>query len=265
MKVLWVQFGLVAALAACSASNSGSSGYDAASSTDSGSNGGDGGSTQDSTTPPTDATQPQDGRPPPTDSQPPPMDSSPSMGWDGSFGGGPLMCPGPLSYLMNGDPSACGRLRWDIKTGTDSAASSVSLVPQLTTIAALVGPPNPQPSGSRLPPTETTLYALKDVRLVYVHLESDQDYHLGLTDNGTNTMIGEIPYPDCASGSAWSCLITRARGTFDTKFMLQPGSSGMGTNQIVSLIGVGFWDTEPHAAYAAPNAVEIHPILAICF
>jgi len=265
----WRGIGLwtLAVLAACSASNSGGGGgYNDGSSpqNDGSSPNGDGGSTQDGAVP-TDGTQPTDSTVPPMDS-PAPKDSAPPMGgWDGSFGGGPLTCPGTLSYLMNGDPNACGRLRWDIKTGTDSQAGSISLVPQLTTIANLVGIPNPQPFSSRVSPTETTLYALKDVRLVYVHLESDQDYHMGLTDTGVNTMIAEIPYPDCASGSAWSCLITRARGTFDKVFQLQAGSSGMGVNQVVSLIGVGFFDTEPHAAYAAPNAIEIHPVLALCF
>jgi hypothetical protein len=72
---------------------------------------------------------------------------------------------------MNG--GSCGTERWNIKTGTDSQASGLSLVPQPTTIATLVGLPAAGGGSSRESPTETTLWELKDVTLSMIKLETD--------------------------------------------------------------------------------------------
>src|SRR3981189_1762019 len=48
---------------------------------------------------------------------------------DGGTGlGVPMTCPGPGTPRPN--TSSCGSERWNIKTGTDSAASTLSLVPR---------------------------------------------------------------------------------------------------------------------------------------
>jgi hypothetical protein len=161
---------------------------------------------------------------------------------------------------MNG--GSCGTERWNIKTGTDSQASSVSLVPQPTTIATLVGLPAAGGGSSRESPTETTLWELKDVTMSLIKLESDSDYHIVVSD-GSHTMIVEIPYPNCAQGSTWSCFISRARSEVDAKFSVS--SSPQYPAQTITVRGVGFFDSNHGQTGVAPNAIELHAVLQICF
>ena len=186
-------------------------------------------------------------------------------GWNGTFSG-PLTCSTPGSFATNWS-NQCGTERWTIKTGADSAAKTISLLPQLTTIATLGNLPTQTffPATTRIKPVETTVYALKDVRLAYVRLEDDSDYHIVLASSVGQTMITEIPYPGgCTTNSDWQCLLSRARANVDahvTPKLLQ----GQTENLTVSVVGVGFYDPE-HGQYGAlPNGLELHPLLAICF
>lgn len=189
-------------------------------------------------------------------------------GWDGGFPG-PLTCANPGTFLDNG--SGCGVERWTLKVGTDPAATGINLLPTLTTLQALhaIAAPTTYPATTRILPTEKTLYALKDVRLAFGRLENDSDYHLMLSDL-VRTIITEIPFPTqganggCTTGSPWQCLITRARANVDAQ-NLNITSAGKNFNVVVSVIGVGFFDPE-HGQYgAAPNTIELHPLLGICF
>src|SRR5450432_4166909 len=53
--------------------------------------------------------------------------------------GTPMTCPDPGNPKHNG--GSCGSERWNIKTGTDSGASAISLAPQSSSIATLVALP----------------------------------------------------------------------------------------------------------------------------
>jgi hypothetical protein len=178
----------------------------------------------------------------------------------GSSSGGAVSCSSPGSYTMNG--GACGTERWDIKTGTDSQAPGLSLVPQATTIAMLVTLPAAGGGASRESPTETTLWELKDVTLTMIKSESDSDYHMVVSD-GTNTMIIEIPYPGCDTGGAWTCFIQNTRSLVDSKFTVS--SSPQYPAQTVTVRGFGFFDSSHGQTGVAPNAIELHPVLQICF
>ncbi len=174
--------------------------------------------------------------------------------------GTPITCPGPGMPANNG--GSCGTERWNIKTGTDSQASSISLVPQPNTIAALVALPAAGGGSTRESPTETTLWELKDVTLTELKLESDSDYHLVISD-GSHTMIAEIPYPSCATNSVWSCFISRARSEIDAKYTVT--TSPQYPSATITLRGIGFFDYAHSQTGVAPNAIELHPVLQICF
>jgi hypothetical protein len=141
----------------------------------------------------------------------------------------------------------------------------VNLVPRDTSIAELVAiqPPSNTPWNSRVPPVENTLYRLRNVQLSVVKLETDSDYHFVLTD-GTRTMIVEIPFVGCVGPSSpFHCLITHARAQGDT---LSPATTGRRVGLTVTVVGVGFFDaihTTPDGQ--APNGIELHPVLALCF
>jgi hypothetical protein len=186
---------------------------------------------------------------------------STSGGGSGSGSSGtPITCPGPGTYTKNG--GACGTERWDIKTGTDSQAAGVSLVPEPNTIATLVALTAAGGGNSRESPTETTLWELKDVTLSMIKLETDSDYHMVLSD-GSHTMIAEIPYPTCTTGGPWTCLISRARSEIDAK--LTVSSSPQYPALTVTVRGVGFFDFLHGQTGVAPNGIELHAVLQICF
>jgi hypothetical protein len=260
-----IALGFVSVVATAPGCGGGKGGYKGGMDASTGMDGPGGG--MDAPPPPNDSGNP----PPPTDSgkdvvgdtAPPPADTGGGP-WNGTFSG-PITCPGTGSYATNW-ANTCGTLRWDIKTGTDSEASSISLLPTLTTIASLTSIPQQSPYGSRVSPVETTIWALQNVNLIFARLEDDSDYHLGLSD-GVNTMIAEVPYPGCVSGGPWSCFISRARAQVETNVGLSNLMLDMGHMQsfAVSLIGAGFWDTEHGQYLVAKNGIELHAVLAICF
>jgi hypothetical protein len=174
--------------------------------------------------------------------------------------GAELTCPGPGTPKSDG--TGCGTERWDIKTGTDSQAPSIALVPVGNTIAALDALPADGGGSAREAPTEQTVYELKDVVLTELKEESDSDYHLVISD-GSATMIAEIPFPSCATNSPWTCFMSRARSEIDAMFTVT--SSPQYPSMTITLRGVGFFDYPHGQTGVAPNAIELHPVLQICF
>jgi hypothetical protein len=174
--------------------------------------------------------------------------------------GAEMTCPGPGSPKSDG--TGCGTERWDIKTGTDSQAPSIALVPVPNTIAALDALPAAGGGSAREAPTEQTVYELKDVVLTELKEESDSDYHLVISD-GTHTMIAEIPYPSCATNSPWTCFMSRARSQIDAMYTVT--SSPQYPSATITIRGVGFFDYLHGQNGVAPNAIELHPLLQICF
>jgi hypothetical protein len=175
--------------------------------------------------------------------------------------GGPLTCSGPGNPKSNG--SGCGSERWSIKVGTDSQASSIALVAQPNTIAALAALPAAGGGSSRESPTETTIYELKNVVLTELKEESDSDYHLVVSDGSSHTMIVEIPYQGCDSGSTWSCFISSARSNVDAKYNVS--TTPIYPAATITVRGVGFFDVPHGQTGVAPNAIELHPVLQVCF
>jgi len=163
----------------------------------------------------------------------------------------------------------CGKERWSVKTGTDSDAGSVNLSsPQNATIAQLIAltPPSPIPPANRFAPTEETVFVV-NATLTDYKLEGgakgDSDYHLVLEDQG-HTMIAEIPSPACVgAGSLFAAQIANARAKFDAHFTAT--TSFQTANVPVQVTGVGFFDFAHGQQGAAPNIIELHPVLDIAF
>ncbi|MEO6576176.1 MAG: hypothetical protein ABIP89_20140 [Polyangiaceae bacterium] len=206
-----------------------------------------------------------------TDDGGPVADAGPPPDAGPPWNGGPLTCTTPGTYTNN--YGGCGSERWLVKTGSDSQAGSIALTPTATTItllSALNGgkPYSNPPSSGRIAPTETKLVFLRDVTIVLARLESDSDYHLGIQDPTFHTMIAEIPYPGgngkCLDpGNPWACLMSRARAAADLTLM--PTASGRNPSAIATIVGVPFYDFPHGQTDEAPNGIELHPVLAICF
>lgn len=160
----------------------------------------------------------------------------------------------------------CGRERWSVKTGTDAGANQIDLTnPQTATIADLIAlqRPSPLPTDSRFEPTENTVFVV-DATLTDFKSETDGDYHLVLQDDHGNTMVAEIPSPACVgAGSPFAARIATARSEFDTRLI---AASYFQTAKVhVQVVGVGFFDYYHHQHGAAPNNIELHPVLDIRF
>jgi hypothetical protein len=161
----------------------------------------------------------------------------------------------------------CGIERWQIKTGGDPAAANISAAAIATSIEALtsLAAPSTLPQAERISPTELTTWQLADVDLLRFKKENDGDYHLVLSD-GTRTMIAEIADPACVSAaSPLLAGISAARAQFNAKYSNIPTLSFADSGETATLSGVGFFDFKHAQNGVAPNAIELHPVTAICF
>jgi hypothetical protein len=158
-----------------------------------------------------------------------------------------------------------GTERWDVKVLADPAASTVNLTPISTTVNSLINLTTPTPSTTmpRQPGLEDKTYTFT-CSVTVKKAETDNDYHLVLSD-GTHTLIGEIPDPVCsvAASSNFVPQYTAARNFVDTYI----GSGTYSSVHIapVQIYGVAFVDPPHGQTGAAPNNLEIHPILKINF
>jgi Bacterial Ig domain len=168
--------------------------------------------------------------------------------------------------LLPGELQACGVERWSVKTGTDADAGLINLSstsPNTILTMRSWTAPNPIPANNRVAPYETTVWVL-NATLTEYKLETDQDYHLVLSDASGNTMIAEIPDPVCVgAGSPLAAGISNARAEFDAKFTAT--SSFQTANVPVRITGVGMFDFLHGQTGVAPNGIELHPVVDIVF
>ena len=162
--------------------------------------------------------------------------------------------------------STCGTERWSIKTLSDPGALSVSLTPRSTTIAALRARTAPATlASSRIGPVELTTYRIH-ARLVEFKLEADSDVHLVVADPSTGgTMIVEFPASACLSATR---AIVRSKISATRAALIaacgQPSSTHLThLTGAATITGVGFWDYQHGQTGVAPNAIELHPVLAV--
>jgi hypothetical protein len=172
--------------------------------------------------------------------------------------------PEPRSDVKSlGAGGSCGVERWGVKTLTDAAALKVNMKPNNSTVEQLTALPVPSgfhANAGRLTP-EFQTYTVK-ARLVEFKEENDSDIHLVISGASGRTMIAEIPDARCAIGSRVQRQIDYVRTGFAARFG-QPRRQWQTVNQTVFLTGVLFFDVPHHQTGVAPNAVELHPVLAL--
>jgi hypothetical protein len=169
---------------------------------------------------------------------------------------------------------ACGSERWAVKTLSDQDAGLVDLqAPEPASVASLVARVRPPhlPEDRRVRPTETTLFRVEARLLGYVR-EADGDIHVVLgdaTDPGL-TMIAEIPDADLCAGACSSVAAARFRAA-RAAFLAPFGATAprrycaLADDVRVEVTGVGFFDVPHHQTGLAPNAIELHPVVAVQF
>ena len=159
----------------------------------------------------------------------------------------------------------CGGVeRWAVKVLTDPSAPLVNYTPILTTIDSLIHiPTSPDQNAPRMQGIEFQSYTVK-CNITIKKNEDDNDYHLVLKDS-TETMIGEVPDPVCsaAASSAHVDEYIAARNWVNTNISPDPVPNV--NIAPVDITGVAFVDFPHGQTGAAPNQMEIHPILNIHF
>jgi hypothetical protein len=171
-----------------------------------------------------------------------------------------------LLFLALSVYGQCGVERWSVKTGTDADKGLVNLASSSSTTITTMRSwpaPSPIPANNRVSPYETTQWVL-NATLTQYKLESDSDYHLVLQDGSGNTLIAEIPSPNCVgSGSIFATGIQNSRNEFDAHYTAT--SSFKTANVPVQVKGVGMFDFLHGQTGVAPNGIEIHAVLDILF
>lgn len=156
-----------------------------------------------------------------------------------AFGGAPASAQRTVA-------DACGVERWTVKTLQDRPR----LLPvQGTTIAYLVSRPLPHPLPDTRLPFERHVFRVT-AAVTLNRAEADGDLHLVLSD-GTHTMIAESPSSSCTTGA------TAARRTQMTHARTQASLCSK-----ARVTGVAFFDFKHGQTGVAPNAIELHPVLA---
>ena len=161
--------------------------------------------------------------------------------------------------------NTCGGVeRWDVKVLTDAAASQVNFIPRLATLDSLIHiTTHPSSTAPRMAGVEFQSYTIS-CKITIKKNEDDNDYHLVLEDGG-QTMIGEVPDPVCSAASASANVndFIAARNWVNTHIGVNPVPAVNIPG--VELTGVSFVDVSHGQTGAAPNQLEIHPILNIQF
>jgi hypothetical protein len=165
-----------------------------------------------------------------------------------------------------GSCTRCGVERWSVKTCTDADAALIDAAhPTPTTIAIMRSWPAQSniPMNSRIAPYETTAWTIEATLTLYKK-EDDSDYHLVLRDAAGNTLIGEIPCPTCVGASSpVATRINNARTAFNAT--LTATTSFQTANIPVRVTGIGMFDFPHGQTGAAPNQIELHPLIDIVF
>lgn len=151
-----------------------------------------------------------------------------------------------------------------MKTLSDAERARVDLTPMPTTIATLGATPLPTeaPLG-RAAPVELTTYQV-EAYLAGFDDEADGDVHLVLVDPVVPDarLIAEIPDPECAGACASGLAeaYARARAALQAA-VTRPNPDDRPVRLRVT--GVGFFDRNHGQLGAAPNYIELHPVLAV--
>ena len=100
--------------------------------------------------------------------------------------------------------------------------------------------------------SETAAAGLPAAAVILVRHEADDDFHLVLSD-GVRTMIAESPAPFCTGGVG---------PTSTRRAQMASARADVRVCSKARVTGVAFFDFFHGQTGVAPNAIELHPILA---
>jgi hypothetical protein len=142
---------------------------------------------------------------------------------------------------------SCGVERWTVKTLQDRPKLRAN---RLTTVHYLDTRPAPGSIPETRLPFEHHIFTVI-ARVRFVRAEADSDYHLILSEHGSQ-MIGETPAHWCTS-----------RATPRRRQQMQQARLAAKSCARARVTGVAFFDFDHGQSGVAPNAIELHPLLAL--
>lgn len=160
----------------------------------------------------------------------------------------------------------CGGVeRWSQKVLVDTLVSSINFTPIGISVASLVNIATPSPSTSmpRQLGIEDKTYSVV-CNITIKKNETDNDFHLVLSD-GVRTLIGEIPDPTCSAAASSSFVNQYIAARNFVNAHIAAGNVNAVNIPPVVVYGVAFIDPPHGQTGAAPNNLELHPILDIQF
>lgn len=161
----------------------------------------------------------------------------------------------------------CGTERWLVKTLADPDRGLVDLHARRSSVAELaaLARPDELPEEGRAEGAERRTFVV-EAYLVGWSPENDGDIHVILadTDQQTVTLIAEIPDPECsgACSSGYAEAYAQARSVLQA-ILARPNPEDRPLR--VEVTGVGFFDRNHGQTGAAPNFIELHPVLKLRF
>ena len=163
----------------------------------------------------------------------------------------------------------CGTERWAVKVGTDPDAGVIDTSKiHHTTLQHLVELPKPRHllEAARVNATEKTVWEVQS-QIIKYKPEADGDFHVVIADAQGRTMIVELPDSDCLKGSPFKNSVNAARKHFEERFPPTKSKRMRSLKNPVkaTIRGIGFFDKIHGQTGVAPNGIEIHPVLKICF
>jgi hypothetical protein len=162
-------------------------------------------------------------------------------------------------------PAACGSWRWDVKTLSDPNRASVRLRPRRVPVAGFRTRSRPpvtfNGSTPRYGAVEHHVWSLR-ARPIRAKVEGDGDVHLiiSVPNSRARTMIVEFPRKICVDAAYKRNMIAAAR----RKFINNCGPVNDSWSRLTGLVtvtGVGFWDSKHGQSGVAANGIELHPVL----
>jgi hypothetical protein len=163
--------------------------------------------------------------------------------------------------------AACGDERRLVGAAADRNAALIADFARpagIADLATLVAPSRPdERSHSRFLPTELTVYEVSGL-LRTVERLPDGDYRLVVADpdHQDSTIFAVSVDPACVSASRFAANIVAVRHTLDRQFA---GFSRLEPNQPVTVTGIAFFAKRHGQAGAAPNGVELRPLIGVAF
>jgi hypothetical protein len=170
------------------------------------------------------------------------------------------------SYNDQDISKMCGTERWTIKVLIDPDTDKINYADIVkTTIADEIA--LPQPTLEMQTPRMKCETVVNQVEC-YIDgykLETDKDVHIVISDDNGNTMIAEIPNPDCkeVKGSSQYEKIKNVRDWFEQTFSPKAKYHKNTDKAKYTFTGITFMDKIHGQTGVADNGVEIHPVLDI--